>query len=195
MPVVRHMTFGAGLTVACCVSLSGCAKAPDQQVPIDLKPGQYAVEVKGNMMGMSAGDSGTSAFPKSLCLAGTTDDIIRTTSSLFTAFLPTSCTIKHPERHGNAITASSSCPLDAKSGEGTSTISYDAVVVADGIDGSYGFKINLQHPAGNANQRVESAEGRAFLAAYKLETRFRRTGDCTGGSGSAALPRNPWANK
>lgn len=195
MSVIRRTTFSAGLAILSCVNLSGCDKAPDQQVPIQLRPGQYAVEMKGSMMGISAGGAATKAFPKSLCLVGSDDDMIRQTSSLFTTLLPTSCTIRHPERHGNAVTASSSCPLDRQAGEGTSTISYDAVVVDDGIDGSYGFKINLQHPTGNANQRVETIGARALLAGFKLETHFHRTGDCTGGSGSGSLPSNPWAKK
>jgi hypothetical protein len=191
------MIFGAGLTLACYVSLSGCAKAPDQQVPIQLRPGQYAVEITGSMLGISAGDSGTSAFPKSLCLAGSDDDIMREVSSLFAAFMPANsgCSISRPERRGNAIAASSSCPLDGKFGAGTSKIAFDAVVVTDGIDGAYSFKIDRQRPVGDSNQHAQGALSGGLLAAYKLDTHFHRTGECTGGSGSAGLPSNPWARK
>jgi len=177
--------------LACAAGLTGCAKSPEQEGPIPIRPGLYQADLSGSVASfmVSTGAGPGKALSRTLCLSGSDSDNIQNLVSL--GLLDSSkCQTNHGSRIGNAISAGSVCPVEPGKGSGSASLSFSGVTTPEGLTGAYQFHLDIA-PNGKDIDPQTLAAAKVMTGLIKIEARFKRIGDCNGAIGGSS---NPWGN-
>ena len=171
------------LAVLVLLGLAACSPSepdPATAEPVALTPGLYRITLSGAGLARFATPAAKDEPEDEVCVrpsdrARFADQVVK---NYFT--LHPGCRNQPEPRVGNVIRGVITCPLDPKMSTGTSSVTYEGVLSADGVEVTGRMSIDARPIPGKLSpeEQRQLALGTAMMERVGIQVAAVRTGDC-----------------